>query len=116
MIKNPTSDRKEPNLFLEQAEESPDMDLRGHPNEESWDSEQLPILEGQTVEVSDGEEADTDIENDSLGKANNPVVIYLQGLRSIPLLSRGEEIKLAQEIEECEAQIATEALSSLLAL
>jgi len=79
MIKNPTSDRKEPNLFLEQAEESPDMDLRGHPNEESWDSEQLPILEGQTVEVSDGEEADTDIENDSLGKANNPVVIYLQG-------------------------------------
>jgi len=116
MIKNPTSDQKEPNRFLEQAEESPDIEISGHPNEESWDPEQLPILESQTVEVSDGEEADTDFENDSLGKANNPVVIYLQGLRSIPLLSRGEEIKLAQEIEEREAQIATEALSSLLAL
>ena len=116
MIKNPTSDQKEPNRFLEQAEESPDIEISGHPNEESWDPEQLPILESQTVEVSDGDEADTDFENDSLGKANNPVVIYLQGLRSIPLLSRGEEIKLAQAIEEREAQIATEALSSLLAL
>ncbi len=116
MIKNTPSDRKEPNLFLEQAEESPDIDLRAHPNEENWDPEQLLILESKTVEVSDREEADTDFENDSLGKANNPVVIYLQGLRSIPLLSRGEEIKLAQEIEEREAQIATEALSSLLAL
>ena len=100
MIKNPTSDQKEPNRFLEQAEESPDIEISGHPNEESWDPEQLPILESQTVEVADGEEADTDFENDSLGKANNPVVIYLQGLRSIPLLSRGEEIKLAQETEE----------------
>jgi RNA polymerase primary sigma factor len=116
MIKNTPSDRKEPNLFLEQAEEFPDIDLRAHPNEENWDPEQLLILESKTVEVSDREEAVTDFENDPSGKANNPVFIYLQELRLIPLLSRGEEVKLAQEIEECEAQIAGEALSSLLAL
>ena len=81
MIKNTPSDRKEPNLFLEQAEESPDIDLRAHPNEENWDPEQLLILESKTVEVSDREEAVTDFENDPSGKANNPVFIYLQELR-----------------------------------
>ncbi|MCH6545234.1 MAG: sigma-70 family RNA polymerase sigma factor [Deltaproteobacteria bacterium] len=116
MIKNTPSDRKEPNLFLEQEEESPDIDLRAHPNEENWDPEQLLILESKTVEVSDREEAVTDFENDPSGKANNPVFIYLQQLRSVPLLSHGEEVKLAQEIEECEAQIAGAALSSLFAL
>ena len=48
MIKNPLSDRKEPNLFLEQAEESPDIDLRGHPNEESWDPAQTLNVKGQS--------------------------------------------------------------------
>ncbi len=116
MNNNVPSGREGSNLFPEQAEQSPDVDLHGHPNEEIWGPEQMPIPEGQTVEVSDGKEAGAVFENDHTGKANDPVATYLQELRSIPLLSREEEVKLAQEIEDCEVKIAGEALSSLLAL
>jgi RNA polymerase primary sigma factor len=52
----------------------------------------------------------------SLLAAPNPVVRYLRDIRAVPLLSRAEEISLAQKIEEGERRIVEEALSSLLAL
>ena len=48
--------------------------------------------------------------------APNPIVRYLQDVRSIPLLSRDEEIRLAQQIEEGESEIIEAALSSTFAL
>jgi RNA polymerase primary sigma factor len=54
--------------------------------------------------------------SDALLAAPNPVVRYLQDIRAVPLLSRGQEISLAQKIEEGERRIVDEALSSLLAL
>ncbi len=96
MIESDTVKGENPNLFLEGMEDS------------------LPIIpESQADEVSDQGEAETDFENDAAGNSNDPVFVYLQQLRSVPLLSHGEEVKLAQEIEECEAQIAKAVLSSL---
>jgi RNA polymerase primary sigma factor len=46
----------------------------------------------------------------------DPVLAYLQDLRAFPLLSREDEIELAQRIEHGEAQIAAATLSSLLPL
>ncbi len=66
------------------------------------------------VEASDGEERNDDEE--SLGAARDPISRYLQDIRSVPLLSRQDEIRLARVIEEGQNQIVDEALSSLLAL
>ena len=108
-------DRKNTEVLLEEVEDSPDIALQERPDSR-WDPDQPLIPEVRSEEASDEEEADTGFENDTLEKAKNPVFLYLRDLGSIPLLSREEEVKLAQKIEEGEAQIAAEALSSLLAL
>lgn len=101
----------------EGVEDSPGIDFREQSPEASWYPEQLPNAESQIIEeVSNDEEVDSHFDNDTLQKGKNPVFIYLNELGSIRLLSRDEELKLAQRIEEGEAQIATEVLSSLLAL
>lgn len=102
---------------MEQVEDSPDIDFQEQSQEASWDPDQLPNPESQIIEeVSNEEEVDADFENDTSQNGKNPVFIYLSELGSIRLLSREEELKLAQRIEEDEAQITTQALSSLLAL
>ena len=116
MSNNNSIDRGEPNLFLEEAEDAPDIAFQEQPHEVDWDPDKLLNPESQIEEVGDKEEADAHIENDSLEKTRNPVSRYLQEMGSIPLLSREEEVKLARKIAEGEARIATEALSSLLAL
>src|SRR5712692_2212389 len=117
MSNNKPIDRGERNLFVEEVEGSPDIDFQEQSQAASWDTDQLPNPESQIIEeVSNEEEVDTDFDNDTLQKGRNPVFIYLSDLGSIRLLSREEELKLAQRIEEGEAQIAAEALSSLLAL
>lgn len=117
MRHNNPNDRGEPNLLLEEVEDSPDIEFQKQPHEVRWDPDQLLNPESQIIEeTADKEEADTDLEDNSLEKAINPVFLYLREMGSIPLLSREEEVKLAQKIEEGEAQIATETLSSLLAL
>lgn len=116
MSNNNRIDRGESNFFVKEVEDSRDIDFREQSREASWDLDQLPNPENRIEEVADEEVADRDFENDSLEKARNPVFLYLHELGSIPLLSREEELKLAQKIEEGEAQIAAEALSSLLAL
>ncbi len=121
MSNNNPIDREAPNLFLEEVEDSPDVEFQEQPYRGTWNPDQLIDPESQITgevsdEVSDKEEVDTGFDNDSLGKAKDPVFLYLQELGSAPLLSRDEEVKLAQRIEEGEAQIVAEALSSLLAL
>jgi len=122
MIKNTPSFPSESYHFPMHTEGLPGPDLEGPP-EKSWNPEPPTALDNEprtTAEALDGdgedEEAGIDPEHDFSSKANDPVFIYLQELSSIPLLSRLEETQLAQQIEECEARIATEALSSLLAL
>ncbi|MGH7773867.1 MAG: sigma-70 family RNA polymerase sigma factor [Candidatus Binatia bacterium] len=111
--KNPI-DGENSDLFLE--EDSPDIELQERSHEGKWDPDQLLIPESRMEEVPDEEETGTDFENNTLNKAKNPVLFYLRELGSIPLLSREQEIALAQKIEEGEAQIAAESLSSLHAL
>jgi RNA polymerase primary sigma factor len=116
MSNNNRIDRGESNLFVKVVKDSRDIALQEQSQEANWDPDQLLIPESQIEEVSDEEEAGTDFENDTLQKGRNPVFVYLSELGSIRLLSREEELKLAQTIEEGEARIAAEALSSLLAL
>ena len=116
MSNNNLIDRGGRSSFPEEAGDSPDIDFQEHSDEGKWDPDQLPIQPSQTEELPHEEEVDTDFENTTSEKGRNPVFIYLSDLGSIRLLNREEELKLAQKIEEGEAQIATEALSSLLAL
>ncbi len=62
------------------------------------------------------EEPDSGADSDSWLAAADPIARYLQDIRAVPLLSRGEEIRLAQQIKDGENRIAEEALSSLIAL
>ncbi|HET8564186.1 MAG TPA: sigma-70 family RNA polymerase sigma factor [Candidatus Binatia bacterium] len=112
--------RDEINVFAPHAQNSPNIELSDYAHTIGWAGDQLfNPGSGGIEEVSLNGEPDTGFESDSFDTTDttkNPVVLYLQQLRSIPLLSREEEIMLAQRIEEGEAQIAEEALSSLLAL
>lgn len=49
------------------------------------------------------------------GKAVDPVFVYLQATRAIPLLSRQEEIEIARRIEEGQKEVIDAVLSSPLA-
>ena len=77
-------------------------------------TEDLPITRDGAAEFDD--EIDNASEADSAERIKNPIFRYLRDARSVPLLSRDEEIQLAQEIEEGEACITTEILSSPFAL
>ena len=55
-------------------------------------------------------------EADAAENSKDPAAHYLREMGTVPLLGREAELKLAQRIEEGEAQIAVDALSSLLAV
>ena len=107
-------DPESADIFPDEVEDSADSELPERPHEGGWGPEQPLISKSQTEEVPGEEAAHAEFEN--LAKAENPVLLYLRDLGSVPLLSREEEVKLAQKIEEGEAQIITEVLSSPLAL
>jgi RNA polymerase primary sigma factor len=93
-------------LVLDESEDSPGIKLQPRPGKAGWRSERLPTAERG---AADEEEADD-------GLAGNPVFIYLRDLGAVPLLTREQELALAQKIETGEARIAAEVLSTPLAL
>ncbi|MGH7825204.1 MAG: sigma-70 family RNA polymerase sigma factor [Candidatus Binatia bacterium] len=102
--------------FPREEENSPDIE-QDEDLPTIWPADQLVDSEGVIAEeLSNDALPDGGNGNDSLGPTTNTVVRYFQEMKSFPLLSRGEELALAQRIEEGEARIADEALSSLLAL
>jgi RNA polymerase primary sigma factor len=107
---------EESSLLPPVVEHSPDIDLHSHLHS-IWAADSSRYLETEiTDEVSDDAGLGGGFDDEILGTTTNPIVSYLREVKSIPLLSREEEILLAQRIEEGEAQIAEEALSSMLAL
>jgi RNA polymerase primary sigma factor len=92
------------------------IDVHSHPHS-IWPADPLLYLETEIAdEVSDDAGLGGSLDDEFPGTTTNPVVSYLREVKSIPVLSREEEILLAQRIEEGETQIAEEALSSMLAL
>jgi RNA polymerase primary sigma factor len=85
-------------------------------HESGSDFSGLPDRENQPDEPPDGKEVDTGIDIGTSGKRTDSVFSYLSAIGRIRVLSRDEELALAQRIAEGEAQIAAETLSSLLAL
>ena len=113
--KNPIH-REESSFLPPVVEHSPDVDLHSHLHS-IWAADPSPYLGPEIAdEVSDDAGLEGGFDDESLGTTTNPIVSYLREVKSIPLLSREEEILLAQRIEEGETQIAAEALSSMLAL
>jgi RNA polymerase primary sigma factor len=97
-------------------EDSPDIDFTTA-LDSIWTADPHPHLE---TEIADEESGDAGlgrgIDDETSGTTTNPVSSYLREVKSIPLLSREEELMLARRIEEGETEIAEEALSSMLAL
>ena len=91
-----------------------------HFHAERWAT--LTIIETEVLEQvplgsrSPEEELNRDHDGDLPLEPQSPLNRYLQDIRSIPLLSREDEVRLAQVIEEGQGRIVAEALSSLLAL
>ena len=87
--KNPIH-QDESSLPLE-AEDSPDIELHARLHA-VWPADQLPNLEtGIADKVSDDAELDSGFDDDTLATTTNPVVLYLQEVKSIPLLSRDKD-------------------------
>ena len=61
-------------------------------------------------------EEQPELSTEDVGKATDPVFVYLQATRSIPLLAREEEIEIAKGIEEGQKEVIDAVLSSPLAL
>jgi RNA polymerase primary sigma factor len=99
-------------LFLDGTIDSPDVELQ-EPDESGADLE-LPL--NTAWGRSDEEEADAGAETRTSQNPEGQIFLYLSQLQSIPLLSREEEVELAQKMEEGEARIAAEILSSPLAV
>jgi RNA polymerase primary sigma factor len=61
-------------------------------------------------------EEQPELSPEDVGKAIDPVFVYLQATRSVPLLAREEEIKIAKGIEEGQKEVIDAVLSSSLAV
>jgi RNA polymerase primary sigma factor len=93
-----------------------DTGLRKRSRTRDWDFPQLPGHENQFVGLSDAEEPETDIDDAASQKHTDAVFSYLSAIGPLGVLTREEELGLAESIADGEAQIAAEALSSLVAL
>jgi len=93
-----------------------DTGLRKHSRTSGWDFPQLPGHENQFVGLSDAEEPETDSDDATSPKSTDAVFSYLSSIGPLRVLTREEELGLAESIADGEAQIAAEALSSLVAL
>ncbi|MGH7852583.1 MAG: RNA polymerase sigma factor RpoD/SigA [Candidatus Binatia bacterium] len=106
----------------DKLEDSAEIEISAHVQPENWLADR--VLENSS-EVAEPELADAMLhveelgsgrENDPVQEAPNPLVRYLQDIRSLPLLSRNEEIDLSRQIERGASELLEEAFSSSLAL
>ena len=93
-----------------------DTGLQERSRRSGWDFPQLPGNENQFGGLSDAKEPETDIDLATSQKRTDAVFSYLSAIAPIRVLTREEELGLAKSIADGEAQIAAEALSSLVAL
>src|SRR3954463_1407317 len=70
-------------------------------SEESEDGEATPVAKGATEEKEekDEEESGGNVDEESLGRTDDPVRMYLREMGSVELLSREGEIAIAKRIE-----------------
>jgi RNA polymerase primary sigma factor len=93
-----------------------DARLQERSGESGWDFPRSPDHANQFDGLSEAEELEADIDVETPGRRADAVFSYLSAIRPVDVLSREEELGLARSIAEGEAQIAAEALSSLVAL
>jgi RNA polymerase primary sigma factor len=109
-------------LLPAKTEDTSEIEISARFHTDSWATDRVLETDTEVAELESGEEISQmeplngGVQSDSLLAARSPIDRYLQDIRSVPLLSRKDEIRLAQQIEEGESQIVEEALSSLLAL
>jgi RNA polymerase primary sigma factor len=84
-----------------------------HPDLNESESEDAAPM---TDEILAAQDPEIETSGDSGVVNNGTMTQYLAEVRSIPLLSRGEEVQLAQRMEEGDRRVIEEAFSSLLAL
>jgi len=68
------------------------------------------------TELDDEGEEGVEIEGEETGNAGDPVALYLREIGSVPLLTRQDEVQLAKEKEQGEAQVLEAVFSSPIAL
>lgn len=103
---------------LDNLEKEPEIERSAHFHAERWANPTFDTeaLENEPADPAREEELNSSVDRDILPEPQSPLTRYLQDIRSIPLLNREDEVRLAQVIEEGESRIVEEALSSFLAL
>jgi RNA polymerase primary sigma factor len=76
----------------------------------------LPRLEEQMEVEPIHSEEQPELATEDVGKAVDPVLMYLRAMSSVPLLAREEEVEIAKRIEEGEKEVIDAVLSSPLAI
>ena len=98
------------------TEISAEIENSAHFHTERWAEDSRPALTFGVFGPESGDLEERNGDGEFSGAARDPISRYLQDIRSVPLLSRQDELRLARVIEEGQNQIVDEALSSLLAL
>ncbi len=115
-IRTPPSKGESDNVPLLEFEGAIDFDREAEPELSNWKNFYGLAPDTQGKEIETPQEAEIDFEDSSSLKTNDAAMSYLRELGPIPLLNREDEVRLAQLIEDGEATIMAEALSSLLPL
>jgi RNA polymerase primary sigma factor len=87
------------------------MNMFGEMDIEIVDSGQGVRVPGKTGKAAAREESTSD-DKDLYGRMNDPVRMYLKEMGSVSLLSRDEEVRIAQRIEGGEAEVLDVVLNS----
>src|SRR5215471_5822876 len=107
---------RKPRKSTHEALDTADAELPKRSRASGRDFPQPPGRENQFRGLFDAEEPDIDIDVPTSQKPTDAVFSYLSAIKPTRVLTREEELDLAESIADGEAQIAAEASSSLLAL
>jgi RNA polymerase primary sigma factor len=113
---------KKPHFFSSRNKNMPDIQTQagfsdGFQTADQGLSAEAAMTDEDPSEVgADEVKSESDFDGEALGSAAGPTALYLQDVRSVPLLGRERELLLARQIEQGQEQIIDEALSSHLAL